>query len=232
MTVAFGVVQGSSSLPTWGVPSVRRVHKGGAHHREQRGSVVVEFALLAPLIFLILFGIIEFGFVLKDSLTLTYMTRAGARAGADAGNASNPSADYQILNALKGASGSLGSQIQGVIIFKATGTSSTLPTGCTIGSAGVSGECNVYSATQISELQSNYNNQLSAYPNSFGCANSSSWDYQWCPGTRIVSQSGNNGAGPDYLGVYVVAHHSNITGFFHSMTLTDTSVFQLEPQTP
>jgi len=192
---------------------------------------LVEFALVAPLVFLILFGIIEFGFVFKDSLTLTNMTRSGVRTGAAAGNAANPSADYQMLSAIKAASGALSGQIQGVIIFKATGNSSTLPPGCTIASSGVAGQCNVYTPTELSDVQPTWTAQLSQFPDSFGCAGAASWDDDWCPSSRIVSQSGNGGAGPDYLGIYIVAHHSNVTGFFHSLTLNDESIMRLEPQT-
>jgi Flp pilus assembly protein TadG len=217
-----------AQTPKREVASVRNPHQLRGRSGDERGSALVEFALIAPIVFLILFGIIEFGFIFKDSLTLTYMTRAGSRTGADAGNATNPSADYQILSAIKSASGALSSQVQGVIIFKATGNSPTLPMGCSLASTGVVGECNVYSAADFSQVASSWASQNQ---NDFGCG-ATAWDTDWCPSTRVVSASGNGGSGPDYLGIYISAHHSNITGFFHSMTLTDTSVIRLEPQTP
>jgi Flp pilus assembly protein TadG len=211
-------------------PGGRRSERHGASRRREEGSVLVEFALVAPLLFLILFAIMEFGFIFKDTLTTNNMTRAAVRTGAASGNNTNPSADYQMLSALKASGGALSAQIQGVIIFKASGTSATLPAGCSLTSS-VPGKCNVYTPLQVSEIQTTYAAQLAQYPNSFGCA-SGSWDASWCPGTRVVSQSGNGGSGPDYLGVYISAKHSNVTGFFHSMTLQDAAVMRLEPQSP
>ena len=49
-------------------------------HR-QRGSEVVEFAISASLLFILLFGIIEFSVALFDKATLTNASREGARTG-------------------------------------------------------------------------------------------------------------------------------------------------------
>lgn len=48
---------------------------------KQKGVVVVEFALLLPLLVLILFGIVETGVVLYDKAIITNASREGARAG-------------------------------------------------------------------------------------------------------------------------------------------------------
>ena len=50
--------------------------------RSERGTAVVEFALIAPLLFLIVFGIIEFGRILNDYNQLTQLAGQGARAAA------------------------------------------------------------------------------------------------------------------------------------------------------
>ncbi|RTQ99640.1 TadE/TadG family type IV pilus assembly protein [Halomonas nitroreducens] len=49
--------------------------------RRQRGSETVEFAISATLLFLLLFGIIEFSVALFDKATLTNASREGARTG-------------------------------------------------------------------------------------------------------------------------------------------------------
>lgn len=49
--------------------------------RRQRGSEVVEFAISAALLFILLFGIIEFSVALFDKATLTNASREGARNG-------------------------------------------------------------------------------------------------------------------------------------------------------
>jgi Flp pilus assembly protein TadG len=49
--------------------------------RRQRGGETVEFALLAPLVFVLLFGIIEFSIALFDQAVITNASREGARLG-------------------------------------------------------------------------------------------------------------------------------------------------------
>ena len=45
----------------------------------ERGSVAVEFALLVPVLFLILFGIINFGVLMYNQAVITNAAREGAR---------------------------------------------------------------------------------------------------------------------------------------------------------
>ena len=49
--------------------------------RHEHGAAVVEFALIAVLLFTIIFAIIEFGILLFDKHVLTNASREGARAG-------------------------------------------------------------------------------------------------------------------------------------------------------
>jgi len=49
--------------------------------RDESGGSMIEFALIAPLLFVILFGIIEFSVLLFDKAMLTNASREGARAG-------------------------------------------------------------------------------------------------------------------------------------------------------
>ncbi len=49
--------------------------------RSERGSALIEFALVFMLLMLLLFGIIEFGLMLYDEQVLTNAAREGARAG-------------------------------------------------------------------------------------------------------------------------------------------------------
>jgi hypothetical protein len=54
--------------------------------RREGGQALVEFTLIVPVFLLILFGLIEFGFVFTHDLTVEYATREGARAGAALAN--------------------------------------------------------------------------------------------------------------------------------------------------
>ncbi|MDG5467570.1 TadE/TadG family type IV pilus assembly protein [Deltaproteobacteria bacterium IMCC39524] len=53
----------------------------GIQLREERGAATVEFAVIAGILFLIVFGIIEFGLLLFNQHILTNASREGARAG-------------------------------------------------------------------------------------------------------------------------------------------------------
>lgn len=55
--------------------------------RGQRGSTLVEFAVLAPLLFLLIFGIIEFGWAFAQFNDVRHGAREGARfAAVDSGD--------------------------------------------------------------------------------------------------------------------------------------------------
>lgn len=47
--------------------------------RRQRGAALVEFAIVMPLLFTLLFGIVDFGLTFNDSLSLRQGVREGAR---------------------------------------------------------------------------------------------------------------------------------------------------------
>jgi len=49
---------------------------------DRKGTVSVEAALVMPLLIILLFGIIEFGFIFKDILLLHQIAREGARVAA------------------------------------------------------------------------------------------------------------------------------------------------------
>lgn len=50
--------------------------------RNQRGQSMTEFALVLPILVVLLFGVIQFGIVFNNYITLTDAVRAGARKGA------------------------------------------------------------------------------------------------------------------------------------------------------
>lgn len=49
--------------------------------REQQGAAAIEFALVLPLLIILVFGIIEFSILLYDKAMITNASREGARAG-------------------------------------------------------------------------------------------------------------------------------------------------------
>ncbi|ABB23536.1 TadE/TadG family type IV pilus assembly protein [Pelodictyon luteolum] len=61
--------------------------------RDQKGSVLVEFAFILPVLLMLLFGVVYFSVALYNKTVLTMATREGARAGvlydADGNNTAN-----------------------------------------------------------------------------------------------------------------------------------------------
>lgn len=108
-------------------PSQRACREAPDRRREERGATLVEAALVYPLLFLLLFGIVEFGLAFKDYLTVSHAARDGARAGATYGN--NPAADILILEdvhrALSTVGMSDGIQVKIFNPLGGTGTSTT-----------------------------------------------------------------------------------------------------------
>jgi Flp pilus assembly protein TadG len=61
-------------------------------NRKERGQTVTEFALVLPLLALLLFGVIQFGIIFHQYVTLTDAVRTGGRQGAVARDLPNPTA--------------------------------------------------------------------------------------------------------------------------------------------
>ena len=59
-----------------------RCRRSGERQERDRGATAVEFALLLPLLLLIVFGIVDFGRALNAQITLTQAAREGARLAA------------------------------------------------------------------------------------------------------------------------------------------------------
>jgi len=58
--------------------------------RQENGQTMVEFALIMPVLCLVLFGIIQFGVLYNDYISLTDATRVGARKAAVSRQTADP----------------------------------------------------------------------------------------------------------------------------------------------
>lgn len=64
--------------------------KNRAAFRSEHGQTMTEFALVLPLLVLILFSIVQFGIAFNNYISLTDAVRAGARKGTVARHLSDP----------------------------------------------------------------------------------------------------------------------------------------------
>jgi Flp pilus assembly protein TadG len=60
--------------------------------KNQQGQSMTEFALVLPILVMLLFGVIQFGIVFNNYITVTDAVRAGARKGAVSRHLQNPDA--------------------------------------------------------------------------------------------------------------------------------------------
>jgi Flp pilus assembly protein TadG len=70
---------------------------GSTANRDQRGAVAVEFALVLPLLMVLVFGVIDFGRAFNAQETLTQAAREGSRLAAVC-NSSTPSSTCADVN--------------------------------------------------------------------------------------------------------------------------------------
>lgn len=179
--------------------------------RSQSGQTLVEFALVAPLLLMVLFGTIEFCFLYQSTNTINFAAREGARVGAVLGP-TDAGADSKIIQAIFAAtsngSGLLFSQIQMIEIFKSNQNGAVPPllTSC------------VQQATP--PFEDVYNGQGIACPGTLG----------WPPSARNATF--NNA---DYLGVRITFVYNWVTAFVSAaqgqFKTSSVSIQLIEPQT-
>jgi hypothetical protein len=71
----------------------------GYHTWDDRGATLVEAAIVLPILFLLVFGVLEFGFGFKDWLSINHAAREGARVAVAA--ADDVRADQWALEAFE-----------------------------------------------------------------------------------------------------------------------------------
>lgn len=164
---------------------------------------MVEFALVSPLFFFVVFAAIESGLMFRTNLVLEDMSRSAARVGSI--ERDDPNSDIQILREIRNADNTLPGQVAMVIIFEGADLNGNLPAGCIDPSGNpqtVPGICSSY--------DSNYEDVISG---------SSPIQPGWVAADRDQWE---------YLGVYVQYDYSFVTGFLGDITLSATSVQVVE----
>ncbi len=197
-----------------------------ARCRGDRGTVIAEAAFLTPFFVTLIFGMLEFGGAFRDYLTSSTGTVNGARTAAIWGN--DAGTDWYVLSNIVTATGAMPlSQIQQVIIYKATGTSTGPPAGCLAAKT-----CNTYSQADLQDLGTGTTPPTTPLGANWAAGTHADQN-TWIATTRdvLASDPTTNPDGPDFVGVYIKVIHPWITGLFgSSITLTSNTVSQLEPQ--
>jgi len=182
------------------MPSKRWESKG---HRDS-GAVAVETAVVSLVLILLVFGVVETSFLLKDWLTVSSAARAGARMGASQPRSPTFAQDTanQVTNAITGLNPA---KIQEVWVYKATATTG-------FPDSGSFASCSVC-------VKFTWN---------VGTSSLSPVSLAGWPNTSQNACSGD--AARNALGVYVKYQHTSpLAFFFNNMTVSESTVMWLEP---
>jgi hypothetical protein len=190
--------------------------------RREQGSALVEFALISSILFVMLFGIIEFGLAFRDKLTVANASQGAARVGAAMGT--DPASDWLVLESARQSLGGATDQsiVKFIAIFLADDNGD--PT---------TGRINTYRYSPDSNpLTCDWN----PCPDP---ANFTGYGGGWDPSIRDVSVDG----GLDVLGVRIYFTRDWVTGGLlplddqactvasSSECWIDTTLMRLEPKT-
>ena len=188
--------------------------------RGERGVAILEFALVAPFLLLVILGMAETGKAWTASSRLESSVSTAARVGSSGG--STVDADRNILLSLQASlPDDLLDNVERVVIYKsdvngnmAAACRTVTPGGGVGTGAGVSGtadRCNTYSGAQLRAVT-----QTGAFTTGS----------QWLPSVRRDRLSGP----PDYLGVLVITTQESLTDTFWSdRTIERSSVYRIAP---
>lgn len=190
----------------------RRPHCGSLW---ERGQSLVEFALAFPIFLLVLFGVIEFTFVLNAELGLNYATRDGALVAAEAGN--NANADCLILQQIDADLNppTAEANVLTVHIFSATegGAPLASPKEQTYTRGGT---------TTCGTITVPYTAVTTNYPYNIRC---SDFDRTTCS----AASTGPSNTGVDIIGVRIDYAYRAITPIGVTTTMTVSNAMRMEP---
>jgi TadE-like protein len=203
--------------------------------RGQRGAVAVEAALVTPLLCVLVFGILEFSFVMKDYVAVAAATRTGARiasanpgagpsvcdvgetASTNCNNSNAPEFAKNAANAIQVQGSALNKdQINYLLVYKADGTG--FPGSLTAWSANPRTDCTSAASCVVytwikSTNKFTYNQGSWVSSGVSACSTSTLY-----PG--------------DSVGIYLNATHTYFTGLFGpSVTVSDRTIMKFEPLT-
>jgi Flp pilus assembly protein TadG len=181
-------------------PIVSRVQR----RTDEKGATLVETAVVIVIFTVLMFGILEFGFLFKDWNSASSGAKEAARLASTV--PMDASMVNDTVNAVKakgnGVKFNSGDQIQIVRVNGATGVAASCASGAT--------QCRVYQWNR------------SAFTGVSGTTLTLS--------TLQTCYSATGTPALDSIGVKLIVHHKSLTGFFPDHTFTVQSVVRIEPQ--
>ena len=194
-----------------------RFLQGMRENGHERGAAMVEMAIVAPLMILLVFSILEYGLLFQEKLTIASAASSAARTGATMGTRAE--ADFAILQALEAG---LYDQVDAAVIIQA----------------------DIFKANAVTGAKTGVLNRYTYVASNVGCKWAPCPDPALGPVTYGIPSawgdpSGRDteldpgGGGLDVLGVEITYHHSAITGFIPGVErdFSERALVRLEPST-
>ena len=211
------------------ISRLRERHRA-ARARGDRGLAMVEMAIVAPFLALMMAGILEYGTLWRDNLTVTSSSRAAARVASNLGD--SHLADYEALLSLNsGLSAIDGFTLEGVMIYDAVAADGEPHSSCFDASGDPrdsTGYCNFYTAAQVTAMVGiDCSTSCAEFPDNSNCAGGLA--VHFCPqDDRETDQN----TGLTSVGVWVRIQRDYFTGIFpgDGVTIVDQTVMKVEPQ--
>lgn len=182
--------------------------------RDEDGAALVEMAFVLPVLFILIFGALEFGMVFKERLTIASAASSAGRTGATMGTRAE--ADIRILEALEAG---LYDQVDSSVIVTVE----------------------IFRAHAVSGAKTGDVNSYDYKPADPVCKWTpcpdpavGGWSYggTWTPDTRDTTLD-PGGGGLDVLGVDVKYHHTPVTNVLSYLDrdFSERALVRLEPDT-
>ena len=86
---------------------MNKMNKKFAPLQERKGQAIVEFALVVPIVFLLLFGLVDLGVMFYVNLTMQNAVREGARASVVGNSSGGPTQRAALIQTIKASSNGL-----------------------------------------------------------------------------------------------------------------------------
>jgi hypothetical protein len=227
-------------------PAANRRRASSSRLHGDEGAVIIEAALVAPVLLILLLGVFEYGVVFRDLLGASDAADTGAKYGAiqgpdlarltaaDGSEIGMVAPDYTImLNTRAGLAGVSPSAIDRIVVFKAGPSSrgtpaEQVPEACKTSTVSIAGVCNVYLQPRaFREIEAG---NLAYFDGDALAAAGQCPGFASCGWRPSAREDGPDPRIIDYLGVYIRLEREVITGIIPvPRTLEVAAVHRLEP---
>lgn len=184
----------------------------------ERGAALVEFAIIAMFIVVLIGGAFDYGMAWRVGLVTNEAARTGARVGSGMDN--NALADWYAISGAKAALTNSGrvNDVQRFVIYRSDTADGAIPTECKTATT-TSQKCNIMTGAQFRAItQANFNTTT-------GCATTNMTTWQWCSASRNNVQ-----LTAEYYGIWLsVRYNPSFKMAGNGVTVERDAVMRLEP---